>query len=178
MPCHKKKLKKKKKKTFKFTYRWMVWFFKIKFDTWLKKLSYRSKFQISVKSVKLFWCTKQFCLLQLQIMVTIIRHIFTDISQRKDFNCKIHVGYEKDIMGFLLIPKSQTNLKIMRKIYEHSFDTKISESLKNLIWKIRSGSFKCVMGCINVLWFAELLLWFCYIISFDLQVFHHLTLLV
>ena len=62
----------------------MILFFKMLFPVSSEESSLqRCKFQISVETVKPFGCTKQFCILQLQIsycvdliMVTITRHVF------------------------------------------------------------------------------------------------------
>ena len=63
--------------------------------------------------VKLFGCTKQFCILQLPIfyiisliMVTITKHIFINIFQTEHFSgVRFAMGFEKN-MGLLVIAKS------------------------------------------------------------------------
>ena len=92
--------------------RCMVLFFKILLSVSFEESSLqRCKLQISVEKIKRFGCTKQFCILQLSvsvslIMVTITRHVFTSIFQMKHFLAgKFFVGFEKN-MSFLVIAKS------------------------------------------------------------------------
>ena len=74
--------------------------------------------QIWVKKVKPFWCTKQFCDLQLPvsycvslIMVTITRSVFIDIFQMEHISAvKFDKGYGENI-SILMMPKS---LKVRR----------------------------------------------------------------
>ena len=82
----------------------------------------RSWFQISVKSVKPFGCTKRLRISRLPIscyvsliMVIITSHIFTNIFQTERFQAvKFTRDYEK-IISFLLVPKSQLSLKTKTK---------------------------------------------------------------
>ena len=77
------------------------------------------QFQISDESVVLpFWFQKQFCIFKLRMLhcvnlVTITKHIFTDISQINHLSAvKFYMGNEKNMRN-LLITKSQ---KVWKKI--------------------------------------------------------------
>ena len=94
-------------------------FFKIKFFVSFEESSLqRCQFKISVETVEMFGCMKQFYILWLPIsywilcsfksfsMVSISRDVFIDIFQVKHFSAvKFVIGYEKN-MNFLVIPKS------------------------------------------------------------------------
>ena len=82
----------------------------------------RCKSEISVETVKLFRCKKQFCILQLPVSYcvslidTITRHIFINIFQMECFSAvKFGMGHEKN-MSFLVIAKSPKVWKKIEKV--------------------------------------------------------------